>query len=201
MFHDVIQNSPEWYDLRIGKITGSHFGSIMANEGKVFGNPAQDYAIQVALERSTGRRFEVDYTNHWMQRGHELEPIARSLYELETMEFVDNGGIYVDGDFATSPDGLVNDNGQIEIKSVKYNTHFERIKKGGFDLKYKWQIQGNLWLSGRDWCDFISYCPDYPENKQLYVFRVVRDQEMIDRLKQRLNEFNNKVKENLKQLW
>ena len=200
MFHNVDQNTDIWYNLRIGKITGSHFGSIMANDGKAFGNPAQEYAIQVALERVTKSRMESGFTNAWMDRGHELEPIARYLYELETFETVDNGGIYIEGDYATSPDGNVNQDGQIEIKSVKFSTHFERIRKGGYDLKYKWQLQGNLWVSGRSWTDFTSYAPEFPEDKELYIFRVYRDEEMIERLETRLFEFNKLIQTNLKLL-
>lgn len=199
MWVDVVQNTDEWFELRIGKITGSHFGTVMANYPNAFGNPAKDYAIQCALERATGKRFESDYTNQWMTRGHELEPIARDLYELDTFETVTNPGIFIDGDFATSPDGLVLD-GQIEIKCVKYNTHFDRIKNGGYDTKYRWQIQGNLMLSERDWCDFVSYCPDYPDDKQLYIFRVFRNEEEIIKLQDRLQEFNKQVQSNLKLL-
>ena len=135
-----------------------------------------------------------------MQRGHELEQTARDLYELETFETVSNPGIFISGDYATSPDGLVGESGQIEIKSVKFNTHFDRLRKGGIDTKYQWQIQGNLMLSGREWLDFISYCPDFPQDKQLYVFRVYPDVNQIEMLKERLEQFNQLVKSNLELL-
>lgn len=197
-FHDVIQNSEEWFGLRLGKVTGSKFSTVMANYPKTFGNPAQDYAIQVALERVTGERIE-GFQNEWMERGHELEPLARHLYEMKTFEDVGNGGIYVDGNIAVSPDGVL-EGGLIEIKSVKYNTHFERIKKGGIDLKYKWQIQGGLWLTGLGYCDFVSFCPDFPEDKQLYIHRVYPDEKMHDQLDNRINQFLELVESNLKYL-
>ena len=91
MWVDVIQNTDEWLNLRIGKITGSHYSSIMANYGKAFGDPAKNYAMQIALERATGRRVEDGFSNSWMERGHELEQTARDLYELETFETVSEG--------------------------------------------------------------------------------------------------------------
>jgi len=189
-FVDVQQNSPEWFDLRLGKITGSKFGTVMANYGKAFGNPALEYADMLALERAKGERIDEGFSNQWMDRGHELEPVARREYELFTFDDVTNGGIFISGDYAVSPDGCVGDDGLIEIKCVKYTTHMDRLRKGGIDLKYKWQIQGALWLTDTSWCDFISYCPEMTEAKQLYICRVYPDPEMFEQLEERLHEFN-----------
>ena len=83
--------------------------------------------------------------------------------------------------------------GLVEIKCVKFNTHFERLVKGGFDTSYQWQIRGLMWVYDRPWCDFVSYCPDFPINKQLYVFRVERDLVIESAMTERLKQFKNQV--------
>lgn len=198
MWVDVVQNSDRWFDLRVGKITMSHANTIMANDGKAFGNPAKEYAQKVALEQVTGLRDETaSFKNSYMDRGNELEPTARDLYEIETFSKVKNGGFHYIEDLGDSPDGIVGDNGCIEIKCVIPNTHWKRLKKGGYDTAYQWQIQGHMWMGNYKWCDFIQYCPEMPESKRLYIFRVNRDEEMIDRMRQRFDLFREEVKRNV----
>jgi hypothetical protein len=201
MWRDVEQNTDEWFELRRGKATSSKFGTIMANEGKAFGNPAIEYAQKIALEIVTGERDESgSYSNSFMERGHEFEPVARDEYELETFNTVTNGGFNDCEDLGDSPDGNVGKDGCIEIKCVIPNTHWKRLKKGSFDTAYKWQIHGHIWLGEKQWCDFVSYCPEMPLNKRLYIYRVERDEEMIERMKLRVAEFMELVKENVKLL-
>ena len=149
IFHDVEQNTEEWFNLRSGKITTSNFGKFMANYGKAFGDPAQRYAFKIAKEQVTGERVEESsYTNEHMMNGHIYEPIARDAYEYETFNNVTNGGFCQHSkysDVGGSPDGLVLDqNGGIEIKSVIDWTHRNTIKRGTFDPSYRWQILGNI---------------------------------------------------------
>ena len=200
-FYNVVQNSEEWFDLRKGRATASHFGEIMVNcfdkdfnykPSAAWGKQANDYAMRIALERITDKRMENGYTNEWMERGHELEPVARAEYENQTFTDVTNGGFICDDDCGASSDGLVKDGG-IEIKSVKYNTHFERLIKGGYDTKYRWQIIGNIWAYNLQWLDFVSFCPEFPEEKQLYIFRVKRDDTAINYLNDRLNSFKTLI--------
>lgn len=169
----------------------------MANEGKSFGNPAKEYAQRVAIESFTKRPVET-FQNEWMDRGVELEMEAREMYEMQRFCDVDNGGFMSMDRFGASSDGLVGEFGMIEIKSVKFNTHFERLRLGGVDNKYYWQMLGNLWVYGRTWCDFVSYCPDFPESKQLYVCRVEYNNEEAKRLILRLSEFIKEVDKNIK---
>ena len=189
MFHDVKQNSDSWFQLRIGKCTSSNFACIMAHNGKPFWEPAKKYAKKLALERVMGRREEEGYSNDNMERGNDLEPLARVLYSQETMSDVENGGFFSEWDVGDSPDGLVGQDGCIEIKSVLPSTHWERIENGGYDRAYHWQIHGHMLLSGRQWCDFVSFCPEFPENKQLHIFRVLRDEEVLTEMKKRIDEF------------
>jgi hypothetical protein len=199
MWVDVQQNTDEWFNLRLGLVTSSNFGKIMANYGKAFGNPAVEYAQKVALERVTGKKDDTgSYSNGYMDRGHELEPLAIEQYEIENFVEVTNGGFNVDGDYGDSPDGNVGEDGCVEVKSVIPNTQWKRIKKGGIDPGYKWQVQGHLFIGSKKWCDFISYCPEMPEKYQLHVVRVYVDKEMTDQLIDRLQQFVDLVEENVK---
>jgi hypothetical protein len=199
MWIDVAQNSDEWFNLRLGLITSSNFGKIMANYAKVFGTPAIEYAQKIALERVTGQKDESSsFSNGYMDRGHELEPLAVEQYEIENFVEVTNGGFHHVGYYGDSPDGNVGEDGCIEIKSVIPNTQWKRLKKGGIDLAYKWQVQGHLLIGSKKWCDFISYCPEMPESKQLHVVRVFEDEEMQVHLKKRLSEFQLEVVKNVK---
>lgn len=198
MWLDVEQNTDEWLDLRIGKVTGSSIGKVMANYGKAFGDPAKKLGINIAVERITGKRVSGDdYKNSHMDRGHEEEPVARMLYEETYFSTIGNGGFYDNGNTGSSPDGLVCDDGVIEIKSVIPTRHYPVVKSGYFDKQYKWQLAFNLRESKRDWIDFVSYCSSYPEGKRLYVYRLHKqdiEKELI-MIGARLKEFESLVTE------
>jgi hypothetical protein len=202
IFHDVQQNTDEWMALRTGKVTASNFGCFMANDGKAFGEPANRYALQVALEICTGKKAEIGFSNDHTERGHEQEPVARMLYEDEYFAKVDNGGFFDCGDYGDSPDGLVGDKGVIEIKSVIASTHFATLKRGSYDPAYKWQLVGHLDCTGRDWVDFVSYCSEFPLSKQLIVCKVTKDdfKDELQRLADRRAKFLELVQETLKQI-
>lgn len=191
VWHDVPQNTEVWQSLRLGKATASNFGCIMANDGAAFGDPAKKYALQLALELATGRKAEFSFSTDHMERGHEQEPIARMLYE--DAEFVDvtNGGFFDCGDHGDSPDGLIQHDGVIEIKSVTAAVHYATLKRGSFDPAYRWQLVGHLDCTGRDWVDFASYCSEFPEASQLIVYRQTRDdfKDELKRLEDRRSKF------------
>lgn len=202
LFHNVEQNSPEWDALRLGKATASNFGCFMANDGKAFGEPAKKYALKIALERARGSKAEFSFSNEHMERGHEQEPMARQLYEETHFVDVTNGGFFDCGEYGDSPDGLIGTDGGIEIKSVIESTHYATRQRGSFDPAYKWQLIGHLDCSGREWFDFVSYCSDYPEDKQLFTFRLWRDEykDEIERLRTRRAEFLELVTHTLNNL-
>ena len=191
--HQIDQNTDEWLQLRTGFITTSNFSTIMANNGKAFGSPAVQYAQKVAIESRTKRNIET-FKNDWMQRGNDLEDDARRMYSELNFVDVKPGGFMEFKEFGSSSDGLT-DPGMIEIKCPKYSTHMERIMKGGPDRSYLWQIRGQMWIYDRPWCDFVSYCPDFPADKQLYVSRIERDAEPEDMMIVRLKEFIKLVDE------
>lgn len=196
IFHDVQQNTDAWQELRLGKATASNFACIMANGDKAFGEPAKRYALQLALERINGSKKEVTYSNEHMERGHQQEPVARMLYEEETFSSVGNGGFFDCGEYGDSPDGLVDMDGVIEIKSVIDSVHYATIKRNSFDPAYRWQLAGHLDCTGRKWVDFVSYCAEFPVGKQLYIFRVNRDDfsAELERLASRRVEFLSLVR-------
>jgi hypothetical protein len=183
LWHDVQQNTLEWEELKIGLPSSSSYSKFMAHYGKPFGEPAQRYALQIALEKVTGRKAEYSFKNDDMERGHEQEPIAIMLYEEQNFIDVTNGGFFDWGTHGDSPDGLVTTAGVIEVKSVIASTHEATIKRGKADPAYKWQIVGHLDGTLREWVDFASYCSDFPEWNQLVVFRTYRE-EVTEELKQ-----------------
>lgn len=191
------QNSEEWLNIRAGKVTGSKFVTFMANDPGAFGDPAKRYAVQKAIERITGCRIAEGFSNEHMERGHDQEPIAKKLYEDRYFVDVLPGGFFDCGDFGDSPDGLINDDGVIEIKSVIAPVHYATLKRGSYDPSYTWQLAGHLDASGRDWCDFVSYCAEFPKGKDLFVYRIYRDEfkDKIERLRERRAKFINYIKQ------
>jgi hypothetical protein len=190
-FHDIDQNTDEWMEMRAGRFTSSNSGKIMANYGKAFGDPAKKLAMNIAVQQITGVAGDGGFSNEHMERGHEQEPLARMLYEEETFCEVSNGGFFCNDFIGCSPDGLVYDDGAIEIKSVIINVHYANVKRQGVDPAYKWQCIGNLKFTGRKWLDFVSYCSGFPEGRQLYTCRLHADQLQDEflMLDSRINDF------------
>jgi len=173
------QRSDEWFKLRVGRITGTSFAT-MAN-GKTSGIDKLVY--KTAAERVTGVSSDSGFSNSDMERGVELEAEARAAYEYETLTHVQEVGfIALDKFTGVSPDGLVGDDGGVEIKCPRPYTHMEYLSKGGGWKKYKWQVQGALWCSSRAWWDFVSYCPEFPAGKSLLIERVKPDAECFEKL-------------------
>lgn len=205
-FHDVEQNSEEWFALRMGKPTTSNYGKFMANYGKAFGDPAKKYAFRLAKEQVTGERSEEEsFSNKHMENGHIWEPVARDEYEFETFNTVSNGGFCEHEKYNTggSPDGLIMlDNGGIEIKSVIDWTHRNTIKRDSFDPSYKWQLLGNMWLCELNYIDFISYGYSYPQGKKLFIHRLKREDysDEIDMIEPRLLQFLEQIEKEKKYL-
>lgn len=187
------QRSPEWFAARLGKATGSRFADVLAG-GK--GLTRKAYAVQLALEIVTGKQVEA-FTSKAIEDGVEREPIARALYEAHSGNFVDEVGFCLHDTLpcGVSPDGLVDSDGGVEIKCPKANTHASYLSMPAEPSAYTAQIQGCMWVTGRDWWDFVSYHPDFPENAQLIVRRVKRDNDYIVKLEQAIKTFSKEVLE------
>lgn len=201
MWTDIQQNTEEWLNLRVGLMTSSNFKTIMAHEGKDFGKPALRYAGEIAYEIITGKKYEKDdYTNEHMERGNELEDEARKAYEYESFNDVTNGGFFSHGWYGDSPDGLIGDDGCLEIKVVVENVQRKNIKRGTVDPAYKWQVVGHLLASGKEYCDFFTYCPDIEGSDRNFLCRFDKDIELEQRLFYRINEFKQVIKQKVDEL-
>lgn len=194
---ELVQGSPEWHAARLGKATASCFGKIMtkARSGGGVSATAATYMAELIGERLTGRPAE-EIKSKYLDWGHEHEPTARQLYHwhlpgehtLRQVGFVDHPSVPMAGG---SPDCLVDDDGVVEIK-CPYNAskHLQTIEEDAVtDKDYAWQCQGNLWVTGRKWLDYVSFHPSMPEEIQLHVIRVERDDDMIEELEEKVPRF------------
>lgn len=177
----MIQGSEEWFAARLGKVTASRVSDVMATTKSGPAASRQNYMMELLCQRLTGA-VEQGYTNAAMQRGTELEPVARSAYEALNGVFVDEVGLVDHPDakgFAASPDGLVGDDGLIEIKCPNTATHVAFLRTGRPDGKYIWQMMAQMACTGRAWCDFVSYDDRLPEQIQFASVRIMRDDAKI----------------------
>jgi len=192
---DAIQGSEGWLKARMGLATGSRFADVMATIKSGESASKTAYRTELALERVTGVRRDM-FINEAMKQGTEREPFARALYESRTGEFTEEIGFCLHDSLecGVSPDGMVGNNGLIEIKSPQPITHVEHMRREDAPPKYKWQIQGQLWVMEREWCDFVSYSSDFPNDAQLVIRRVVRDDIAIKRLSDEVERFMEEVR-------
>lgn len=195
IYTDIEQGSKEWFQVKAGKPSTSSFSKVMAN-GKAKGSmgvTAHKYAKRLAAERILGINLsQDDFVSNAMERGTEIEPLARKYFTETTFQKVQEiGGIENYGCFC-STDGLTKD-AVIEIKSPLYPNHIEYLFDPSklYDKDYKWQIQGEIWLSEKDHAIVISYHPAFGD-KQL-TYKVERDDVVIDKLKERLVQFNGLI--------
>ena len=156
------QGSPEWLASRLGRPSASNFGRLVTGSGKP-SSSAESYINEMIAERLTGRSKPF-YTNEHMERGNALEPEAREAYEFITdFEVVETGFILHDSEeFGCSPDGLVAEQGGLEIKCPSDSVHVSYLRAGKVPAKYYQQVQGCMWITGREWWDFMSYHPEMP---------------------------------------
>lgn len=200
------QGSDEWLAARAGVTTASRFADARAKltraskTGKAgdFAAKATEYAWTVALERIAGKPLDQTFSTWQMKRGNELEPEARMAYEMATGLLAGESGILLTDDyrFGYSSDGLVGDCGLIEIKCP---ANCQKIGSIWSDPEhavdeYIDQIQGGLWITGRNWCDFVMYCPWLESvGKELFIRRVYRDDAYIKELASDLLAFDEMV--------
>ena len=191
----VQQGSPEWFALRAGKVTASRVADILAKTKTGPSASRQNYLIELALQRTTGI-IQESYTNAAMEWGTQTEPQARVAYEVNTNNFVDQVA-FIDHPniawFGCSPDGLVSDRGLVEIKCPNSATHWEYFKSKKAPNKYVIQMQAQMAVTGKDWCDFISFDPRMPDRSQLLIVNVPRDPEFILFMETEIKQFLSEV--------
>jgi hypothetical protein len=187
--HDVEQLSSEWFALRLGRITGSHFGELMqTGRGKVeWGQTAMTLLRNVACEILTGEVDE-DFRSKHMEWGNQYEQEAKELFSFIRSEEVFDGCFYEIGPHAgTSPDGILSDNRVLEIKCPKSKTHFEYWLDSETLLnKYRWQVVGEMLGTGADMAYLCSYDPRMPSEKQMVIVEVERKEDEVTALYERI---------------
>jgi hypothetical protein len=174
------QGTPEWFECRSGIPTASMFKTVMSK-----GDGRQTYMLKLAGERLTGEPMD-SFSNAHMDRGHALEPIARALYAEQMNTAVEQVGFIRYKDAGASPDGLVGDSGMLEIKTKLPHLQLAVLMKGEVPSAHIEQVQGQLWIADREWVDFVSYWPKLP----LFIKRVYRDEDFIERIEKSVEEFN-----------
>lgn len=176
------QRSPEWKAARCGKLTASRAGDMTATIQKGEAAARRHLRTQLVLERLTGVSQDSGFTNQAMQQGTEREPDAVLWYEAETGQIVQRTGFIEHDEFAAgaSLDGHVGDfEGLIECKCPLASTHLEFLETGKIPGGYLDQITHQLWIAGAQWCDFVSFHPDFPDGLRLKIVRVTRDERAI----------------------
>ncbi len=189
IIHAVQQGSKAWLELRSGIPTASEFDRIVTPKGKL-STSATGYMHALLAERIMGHP-RVAAISSWMQRGHDLEAQAVSFYEFqrdvetEVIGFLTND----EGTVGASPDRFVDANGLMEIKVPNEENHVGYLLGAGVDQAYKPQVQGQLWISGREWADTLSFHPEMPPA----LVRAVRDEEYIALLSAAVTEFSARL--------
>ena len=176
------QGSQQWLEERLGHVTGSRVSDALAKKGIA---TRENY-----LQESFA-------PNAAMIRGTEQEPVARAAYEVHTGLFVSQTGFVKHPTiewFGASPDGLVGDDGLVEIKNPNSATHLSYRKAGQPPAKYRYQMMAQIACTGRKWCDFVSFDSRLPESKQLFVVRFEPEQKDMDAMLGQIQEFLDEVK-------
>lgn len=196
------QGSTEWLSMRLGKVTASRVKDVLSKgRGSAPSKTAESYMIELIAEVLTGESKPF-FENDAMRWGTETEPQARSMYE------VNNGFVSVkevafvehNDQVGISPDGLIGDDGLLEIKCPNTTTQLKRALSDDYSADYKAQIQMQLWVTERQWCDFVSFDPRLDCASGYLQQRVERDEEYIEEMKIKVYAFVKKMNELIKQL-
>jgi putative phage-type endonuclease len=184
------QGTPEWLAERAGIPTASRFADVMATIKSGEAASRKNYRVDLVVERLTGKALP-SFQSAAMKQGTEREPDARMAYMVKTGNVVEQVGLCHHDTIAcgASPDGLIDHDGGLEIKCPERSAHFDYWQQKAEPPEYTWQIQGCMWVTGRQWWDFVSYNPDFPERMQLIVRRIRRDDAAIAKLEKGILQF------------
>ena len=185
------QRSPEWVECRSGIPTASQFSTVLAKgRGGGESKTRRTYLLKLAGERLTGEPMD-SYSNHHMERGRTMEEEARNAYAFMCDADPAPIGFIRNGDAGGSPDALLGDDGLLEIKTALPHLLVDILLKDKFPPEHWGQIQGQLWVSEREWCELVIYWPGLP----LFVRRAPRDEDYIKGLSEEVARFNAEVTE------
>ena len=181
MSDEIEQRTDEWFAARLGKVTASKVADVMARTKSGYSASRENYMAQLVVEQITGTRQE-SFTNSAMQWGTDQEPFARGAYEAATSNMVEEVGFVNHPTIAmagASPDGLIGDDGCVEIKAPNTATMIETLLTETVPQKYFTQMQMQMACTGRAWCDYVVFDPRMPAKAQLFIKRVPRDDVFI----------------------
>lgn len=199
---NIIQGSPEWFAVRLGKVTASRVADVVAKTKSGPSASRANYMAELIAERLTGETAAA-FTNAAMQWGTEKEPDARAAYEFRTDAELALVGFVIHPnipDSGASPDALIGTDGMAEFKCPNTATHIETLLTKSVPGKYLTQMQWQMACTGRKWCDFVSFDPRMPEAMQLFIQRVERDEALIGRLEDDVHDFLDEMAKKLAQL-
>lgn len=187
------QGSEEWFNARLGIPTASRFKDIVTPAKGDKSTSYKSYMYELIAEKLINEKTN-GFKSEFMERGNEIEPLARASYEfIHEVEVKQVGMIFNDDmTIGISPDGLIGDNGGLEIKCPKPSTVVKYILNGGLPLEYKPQVMGSLWISEREWWDFLAFHP----SMDFFQLRVYRDEAYIKKMKQHLSDFVDELQTN-----
>jgi len=194
---DIEQGTDEWKSLRCGLPSASKFSEIITTSGDR-SKSVTKYIYTLAGESISGQRQEI-FQSQAMLRGVELEPEARAMYEfMKDVDVEQVGFCFMNEDrkFGCSPDGLVGDDGMLEIKVPLVHTHIDYLFKGKMPTTYFQQVQGQMYVCDRKWCDFMSYSPSLKP----FLIRVYRDDDFIEKLAVELEYMCSQIEEVIKKI-
>lgn len=185
IFEDLEQGTEEWFEVRRGLPTASNFATIMAKgEGKT----RSQYMRKLAGEILTGELAE-QFSNAHTERGNAMEDEARQAYAFVENAEIQRVGFIRNGNKGASPDSLIGANGGLEIKTALPHIQIDRLERDRLPPEHRAQVQGNLWVSEREWWDFVSYWPKLP----ILTVRVYRDEEFIKEMSDEVDRFNDEL--------
>ena len=196
------QGSAEWLTMRLGKVTASRVAEVLSKgRGASPSQKEKSYMIELIAETLTAQSKPF-FENDAMRWGTETEPQARSMYEINNDFLTVKEVAFIElNDFiGVSPDGLVGDNGLLEIKCPTTTTQIKRALSDDYSADYKAQIQMQLWVSEREWCDFVSFDPRLDCEASYLQQRVMRDEEYIKVMQDKVFAFVEKKNEFIKRL-
>lgn len=199
---DIIQGTAEWHQARLGRVTASRVADVIARTKSGYSASRAGYMAELIAERLT-QTPAASFTNAAMQWGTEHEPEARAAYEFmagcDVVEvgFVEHPTIGMSG---ASPDGLVGNDGLVEIKCPNTATHLDTLLSQSIPGKYQTQMLWQMACTGRQWCDFASYDPRMPEHMRLFIARLHRDDARISEMEREVSAFLTELNAKLSDL-
>jgi putative phage-type endonuclease len=191
------QRTDDWFTARLGKVTASRIADVVAKTKTGVSASRGNYMAQLIVERLTGKPVE-SFSSSAMQWGTDTEPLARAAYEMATDTMVEEIGFVEHESLSmcgASPDGLVGDDGLIEIKCPNTATHIETLVNGTIDNRYVLQMQWQMACTDRQWCDFVSFDPRMPEALQMKIIRVNFNEMLVTDLENQVEQFLYEVQE------